>query len=330
MRGPAVNRDEDQVSAMPNSLKALGVSFRAEELYRVFLRMPASNLEEIILASAFSREECIGLIEELVAGGLIRHGSDETFSVIPPTRAIQAIVAAEQTSITERLAQLERARAALTLYASEYRPKGAQTSLAEIVPYTEFMESVLGYISDADLPVNIIYYRLKPELDERLRIIRASIVPERKYHILLPSEHVHDPSVIEPMRELLSDDVEIRFAARTVTSLTVFGREMASTMIDPLDYYSDRLVIRTEALIEIFQDYFDALWRTAIPLGHGTDVDVDEVLLLMAQGLKDEAIASQLRISLRTVRRRIAEIMETVGAESRFQAGIEAARRGLI
>jgi DNA-binding NarL/FixJ family response regulator len=54
------------------------------------------------------------------------------------------------------------------------------------------------------------------------------------------------------------------------------------------------------------------------------------VLELLQLGLKDETIARQLGISLRTVRRRIAMVMDEVGATTRFQAGIEAARRGLI
>jgi DNA-binding NarL/FixJ family response regulator len=35
-------------------------------------------------------------------------------------------------------------------------------------------------------------------------------------------------------------------------------------------------------------------------------------------------------MSLRTVRRRVAELIEELGAQSRFQAGVEAVRRGWI
>jgi DNA-binding NarL/FixJ family response regulator len=39
-------------------------------------------------------------------------------------------------------------------------------------------------------------------------------------------------------------------------------------------------------------------------------------------------IARSLGVSLRTVRRRIAELLAELGVESRFQAGAEAVRRG--
>jgi DNA-binding NarL/FixJ family response regulator len=47
-------------------------------------------------------------------------------------------------------------------------------------------------------------------------------------------------------------------------------------------------------------------------------------------GAKDETIARQLGVSLRTVRRRVAELMDELGASTRFQAGMEAVRRGLL
>ena len=64
----------------------------------------------------------------------------------------------------------------------------------------------------------------------------------------------------------------------------------------------------------------------------GTDRSQSRSLLLdqLAGGAKDEQIARALGLSLRTVRRRVAEILDELGADSRFQAGVEAVRRGWI
>ncbi|MEU8383793.1 LuxR C-terminal-related transcriptional regulator [Streptosporangium sp. NPDC048865] len=51
---------------------------------------------------------------------------------------------------------------------------------------------------------------------------------------------------------------------------------------------------------------------------------------LAAQGVPDEMIARQLGLSVRTVRARFADAMAELGAQSRFQAGVEASRRGLL
>lgn len=55
--------------------------------------------------------------------------------------------------------------------------------------------------------------------------------------------------------------------------------------------------------------------------------ELDQTIIqLLGTGLKDEAIARRVGMSLRTTRRHIADIMKLLGAESRFQAGILAAR----
>ena len=54
------------------------------------------------------------------------------------------------------------------------------------------------------------------------------------------------------------------------------------------------------------------------------------LLAQLADGAKDEQIARKLDVSLRTVRRRIAALMTDLGVDTRFQAGVEAARRGWL
>jgi DNA-binding NarL/FixJ family response regulator len=54
------------------------------------------------------------------------------------------------------------------------------------------------------------------------------------------------------------------------------------------------------------------------------------VLELLALGAKDEVIARHLGVSLRTARRRVADLFDELGAATRFQAGVEAGRRGWV
>ena len=55
-----------------------------------------------------------------------------------------------------------------------------------------------------------------------------------------------------------------------------------------------------------------------------------DLLTMFAGGLKDEAIAQQLGISTRTLRRRILVMFSELGASNRFAAGVAAAKRGWI
>ena len=85
---------------------------------------------------------------------------------------------------------------------------------------------------------------------------------------------------------------------------------------------------------------FTQLWNTAQPWDEAVSLAADgdqfsearlrQVVTLLAQGLKDDAIARKTSTSVRTVRRLVAAATAALQAESRFQAGVEAVRRGWV
>jgi DNA-binding NarL/FixJ family response regulator len=79
-----------------------------------------------------------------------------------------------------------------------------------------------------------------------------------------------------------------------------------------------------------------ATWESTVDLASAmadappaVDAEGLAILRLLAAGRKDEAAARTLRMSPRTYRRRVAELMALLGAESRFQAGVRAKTLGL-
>ncbi|HEY8820946.1 MAG TPA: LuxR C-terminal-related transcriptional regulator [Dermatophilaceae bacterium] len=54
------------------------------------------------------------------------------------------------------------------------------------------------------------------------------------------------------------------------------------------------------------------------------------ILSLLSDGRSDSTIARESGISVRTVERRVRSLMDRLGAKTRFQAGVQAARRGWI
>ncbi|GAB2484041.1 response regulator transcription factor [Promicromonospora xylanilytica] len=81
---------------------------------------------------------------------------------------------------------------------------------------------------------------------------------------------------------------------------------------------------------------FEAAWRSATDLAvYDTQIAeirqlAPQVLDLLGQGVKDEAAARTLGLGVRTYRRRVAELMDALGAASRFQAGARARELGLV
>lgn len=105
-------------------------------------------------------------------------------------------------------------------------------------------------------------------------------------------------------------------------------------------------VVTQEFLVKILRDLVDLAWSCAAPLAqtHGATAQTcmapqahdivrhglqRQILQLLAEGAKDETIARVLGISVRTCRRHVAEIMSSLDAVSRFQAGANAALLGL-
>ena len=54
------------------------------------------------------------------------------------------------------------------------------------------------------------------------------------------------------------------------------------------------------------------------------------LLGFLCQGMTDESAAKRLEISVRTVQRMVSDLMRRLDAVSRFEAGVKAARYGLL
>jgi len=81
---------------------------------------------------------------------------------------------------------------------------------------------------------------------------------------------------------------------------------------------------------------FEVFWRMAVPItgdaigGRTLDPESRRLLSYLSAGLTDESIAREFGISERTVARRISRLQETLGAQTRFQLGVQAARQGWL
>ncbi|WP_422773343.1 hypothetical protein ACN28C_10705 [Plantactinospora sp. WMMC1484] len=95
-------------------------------------------------------------------------------------------------------------------------------------------------------------------------------------------------------------------------------------------------VVTVPALIAGVRALFQATWESADDLDGWLRAEPPQldpagrsVLRVLASGLTDEAAARRLGMSLRTYRRRVAELLQQLNADSRFQAGLRAGSLGL-
>ncbi|MEZ0064045.1 DNA-binding CsgD family transcriptional regulator [Streptacidiphilus sp. MAP12-20] len=137
---------------------------------------------------------------------------------------------------------------------------------------------------------------------------------------------------------MVEGGAEIRTTDQLAERMFIFDRELAfipkrSQPGQPLG----AVVVREPVLVSFLCALFDQFWINSQPFdteGPGyqnVSGDLKRSLLeLLAQGLKDEVVARRLGMSVRTCRRHIASLMQDLGAESRFEAGVKATQLGLL
>lgn len=114
------------------------------------------------------------------------------------------------------------------------------------------------------------------------------------------------------------------------TEFLVLGDEGVVTLSVWGDPVSPYVFIRNPALVQCFAAWFELMWSVspeiAVP-----EVGADDALIrMLALGAKDEMIARTLHVGLRTVRRRVAALMDQYGVGTRLQLGVALERDGRL
>jgi DNA-binding NarL/FixJ family response regulator len=116
----------------------------------------------------------------------------------------------------------------------------------------------------------------------------------------------------------------------------ILDRRVAILAGQPSPLGREYTVTTSPVLVGGVYSLFTAAWEAATDLGAYLRGEVPElapeareILRALGTGLTDEAAARWLGTSLRTYRRRVAELMAALEAGSRFQAGVRAGELGL-
>lgn len=113
----------------------------------------------------------------------------------------------------------------------------------------------------------------------------------------------------------------------------------ANAVLVPLDKTGagGALLIRAPALCALFVDYFEKLWAESTPFDSSRTTQPTllnplqtRILGLIADDTPDLAIARQLDLSERTIRRHVGIVMDKLGARTRAGAVVMALERGLL
>jgi DNA-binding CsgD family transcriptional regulator len=316
------------------------------KVYLAVLPAPGLTISSIARLVGRSQADVISSIGRLQAVCLVLTDEGQRFLAVSPALAEAKALGAEELELSTRRAELEARRMTIRQVVPRWTDQIREQVNADHVEV----------VHDAD-PISNVYMHFAEGCQTEVLSISPGRVPNRvdgrsRIATLFSLDRgVHTRSIYQQsalrdraartyLREMSDRGARVRIASSIPLRSLVIDRATALVPLPADDTASPALaIVREPTLVAWFVATFEALWPDAIPLGDvlGRDQSATEldqtriaILRLMGEGEKDEAISRKLSVSVRTCRRHIADYMTQVGATSRFQAGVIAAREGHI
>ena len=321
-------------------LSALGVDRRTEQLY--FRLGPASGHTVAGVAQLVQErpEQLMRSLAPLLERGLVVVSEDRV--VVPPlAEAVSELVLRQARSAASSAAMLAELSSAVPhLVASTTRPDAGLVT--DVRPLD-------GELSSGGNPVELLQLMLRTSRGDMLwlrpdawAMPRESLVSEmlaeamatgRRSRAIYPARALTEAPDALRVRAGLGE--QVRILSEVPTRLFIFG-DTHAVIPEPIGFTDEpRVHVRQRSIVAALTMWFESLWDRAAPMPEhdAGRVSRDGRQFLLEQlmaGATDEVIARKLGIGLRTVRRRIAALMTELGVDTRFQAGVEAVRRGWL
>lgn len=303
-------------------------------VYRALTRLGRSGVTALRSATGLSARDLVAVLGEL-AGLDAVVPVDDGWVARPPARVLSEVLRSEE----DRRAALWRAGAELDELYRQARGGGRPevepvTDLAELFALTErLQEHATERVRWLDRPP----YRSTPARfasQESLQVKRMAAGVS--YRVVYHRAVYDDAGLFAGMTRMIEHGEDARVLADHPVKLLIGDDRIALLVPEPERVgVEGALVVHASGLLQAFGGLFETLWTLGVPVSSATPaVQLSErdrtIVTLMAAGLTDEAIARRLYLSRRTVVRRIAVLLDRLGATTRFQAGVQAANRGWL
>ncbi|WP_170068083.1 LuxR C-terminal-related transcriptional regulator [Lentzea guizhouensis] len=304
----------------------LGVAPELSAVYELLVTGGSRTTDEIGVASA--------LLEQMRELGLVRHLPGDVWQAVAPDLAVEALIAAREEAN-------RRARAdvgpLMELYLRNRDEELGDNAFVEVVAgvravrelWHTLLRGAREEVCVLDQPpyVTPLGQHVALEDETRERDVQWRVVYDRSA--------VDLPGRVTEIIELVAAGERARVTPTLPFKLAVIDKHAAVLPVVNGDVVDKVLLIRPSALLDVLRSTFELYWDKGIPFSPGgiyaAAADVDPNLLgLLAAGLTDESIARQLGLAPRTVQRRVRQLMDRCGAQTRFQAGVQAMRRGWL
>lgn len=321
-----------------NVLTALGFSRSLARLHQRLVGQSGRPIGEVAAALLMTPEELRKELAPLIEGGVVRVEKGRVYAdaAVDVVARRLAETAAEASRAAGRLQGIA---AAVPLLAGAGGPTASEVD--DVLPLDGEVTAggdLPAVIVDlvATTPGDLLWLRpdqfRMPREQAMIELVAGAIAEGRRSRAIYPVRALVEDRDLLALR--MEAGEEIRVLPELPTRMVVIGAGHA-LLPEPLGFSDDpRSIIHQRGVVEALAMWFEEMWDRAEAvheLGADAHPEMRRLLLeQLASGAQDAQIARRLGLSLRTVRRRVAELLAELGAESRFQAGVEAVRRGWL
>jgi sugar-specific transcriptional regulator TrmB/DNA-binding CsgD family transcriptional regulator len=325
-------------------LRELGLDAVTEQVYRALLERPAVEASEVAEELGLSQGEIMEALDTLSDLALLRVSRTDSSQRRPVSldRGIALLIRRREEELEARRRELTEARAAAEKAVStgvrdrHQMPVGVEL-LADLDEIQSRLESVVQAAKTETC--SIVPTLMPAEALEASKPLDAELAARGVVQRILCHEHTRtNQAALAHSRWMISIGAQMRTAPALPQRLFVVDRMTAVIPADPENPRNGAILITAPGIVTTLVDLFDRVWEGAAELlevvapdaATGLSTSERELLKLLGKGLTDEAAAKRLGVSLRTVKRRMEELMRRLEAGSRFEAGLKAGQRGWL
>ncbi|WP_441249953.1 LuxR C-terminal-related transcriptional regulator [Kitasatospora sp. McL0602] len=303
-------------------------------LYRWAVQHGQLDLPKAAADLGLDLDEVDGRADALVQLHLLRlvPGPDGDLLVpVDPESAAASLIAPAEIQLRHRLAEAELFRSRLIslvpVYAGERPPR--ESSQLTVEPS---LDAVMALIEDWSARCTTELITCQPGGDRPQELVDKALPRDRailargvRQRTLYQHTARAGAATQSYVRSVTALGGEVRTLPELFGKMVAFDRQIA--FIPCRDDQTGAVIVREPSTVAFLCRAFDLAWSVAEPYtpvrrGAGMSEDIKQAIVrLLAEGLKDEVIARRLGMSIRTCRKHIAEIMDQLGATSRFQLG---------
>ncbi|MER5961083.1 LuxR C-terminal-related transcriptional regulator [Streptomyces sp. NPDC002057] len=326
-------------------LDALGIEQSAETVYRLMLERPDYGVADMARRLDWSEEQVREALGRLTEARLVSM-EDGSGEVLPfdPQVGFSFLLSRAEAELSRRRREVERAERAVADILATYADRTDGSARHDVVHRVVGLENVRERLEDLAANARTECLSLLPggaqlpdTMDASQPLDQLALERGVRIRSIYQESFRNDPPTVEYVRWYCDLGGQARTVPVVPMLMVIVDREAALVPVDPEDGRAGALEVRSPGLVHALVVLFDRLWDGGTPFGeaprrdeHALSPQERELLMLLGIGCTDDIAARRLGVSLRTVRRMSSELMNRLGARSRFEAGVRAAKEGWL